>query len=305
MTEPNDPRTQPGVAFDHTDPGLRPFIEVEAKIAVEILDEERAAGSPARAIVAAVADGATQDAEVGARTMSDQLPSTRRLLPVCQEGCSYCCHQVVFASAPEILRIADHLKSTRTPEQLAELRTRVGETAARVKNLDLLERAELQEPCPLLDKATGRCGVYPVRPVACRAYHSGDVDTCKKAFDRKDAYPVIPINPALFHVAHAYGFGLMTGCEARGLDPGPYDLTVALPAALDADLSEAWLRGERVLPATTVSSAVRAGYEQTLGALSADLAAGRLDAAEKVASKVDPDAQRRERNRKKRERKGR
>lgn len=300
-----DPRTQPGVSFDHTDPGLRPFIEVEAKMIVEILDEGRASGAPAREIVAAVADTATEDAELGARETSDQLPMTRRLLPVCKEGCAYCCHQIVFASAPEILRIADHLKATRTPEQLVRLRRHAGDIADRVKDLDLLERAKASVACPLLDETTNGCSVYPVRPIACRAYHSGSIDACKEAFDRCDANPIIPINPALFHVAHAYAFGMMTGCEARGLDPGPYDLAVALPAALDTDLSEGWLRGERSLPATKVSAAVREGYEQTLGELSADLKGGRLEAAARVAAKLDPDARRRERNRKKRARRDR
>lgn len=300
-----DPRTEPAVSFDHTDPGLRPFIEVEAKIALALIDEARAAGATAREIVASVADTATEDAELGARQVSDQIPSTRRLLPVCKEGCSYCCHQVVFASAPEILRIADHLRSTRSPEELESLRARASENAARVKDLDLEQRAASPTPCPLLDEKTGACGVYPVRPIACRAYHSGDVEACRTAFARRVSYPILPINPALFHVAHAYAFGMMTACEARGLDCGPYDLAVAVPAALDSDLSEAWLRGERVLPATMVSTAVRAGWSRTLGDLAADLRDGKLEDAAKVAAKLDPDARRRERNRRKRARKDR
>ncbi len=295
----------PVVRFDHEDPGLRPFIEVGATIALEILDEAIASGAPARAVVAAVADAATDDAEKGARETSDRIPSVRRLLPVCKEGCSYCCHQVVFASAPEILRIADHVKSTRSAEQVAELAARVEAAAERVRTLDLAERAAARVPCPLLDTATGACGVYPVRPISCRAYHSGDVEACRAAFDRGEANPVIPINPALFHVAHAYGFGLMTACTARSLDAGPYDLAVALRAALREDLSEAWLRGEKVLEPTIASAAVREGYEHTLAELAGDLGKGRLATAAQVASKVDPDAKRRERNRRKRARRDR
>lgn len=293
------------VRFDHTDPGLRPFIEVEAKMTLEVLAEGRASGAPAREVVAAVADAATEDAELGARETSDRIPSTKRLLPVCKEGCSYCCHQVVFASAPEILRIADHLRATRSPEALAELAARAARTAEEVRALDLDARAQAKTACPLLDTATGGCGVYPVRPIACRAYHSGDVEACKRAFDRGEASPTIPINPALFHVAHAYSFGLMTGCVAAGLDAGPYDLAVALPAALEADRSEAWLRGEGVLPSTAASEAVRVGYASTLAALAEDLSSGRLDAAAKIAAKVDPEAKRRERNRRKRARRDR
>ncbi len=108
------------------------------------------------------------------------------------------------------------------------------------------------------------------------------------------------MNPALFHVAHAYSFGMMTACAASGVDPGPYDLAVAIPAALASDLSERWAAGERVLPTTKVSEEMREGYDGTLRQLSEDLRAGRLEDAARVAVKLDPDAQRREKNRKKR-----
>ncbi|MBX3190397.1 MAG: YkgJ family cysteine cluster protein [Labilithrix sp.] len=295
-------RVLPKVSFDHTDPGLRPFIEVEAKIILDVFAQARDEVWSARDLVERVADTATSDAEAGAREMSEQVPSTRRLLPVCQEGCAYCCHGPVFASSAEILRVAAHLRATRSPDELAALRTRAKETAARVAPLDLEQRAVEKVPCPLLDQASGRCGVYPVRPIACRAYHSGSVEACKKGFDACETNPLLPINPALFHVAHAYSFGMMTACAAEGLDPGPYDLAVALPAALDDDLSARWVAGERVLPSTAVSERMREGYVTTLGELSADLRAGRLDAASRVAAKLDPDARRRERNKKKRER---
>lgn len=296
------------VAFDHSDPGLRPFIEVEAKLVLDVFAQARAEGHSARELVRAVADTVTADAEAGAREMSEVVPTTRRLLPVCQEGCSYCCHGAVFASAPEILRIADFVKETRTPDQLVTLRARAEAVAAQVAPLDIEGRAVARVPCPLLDTATGRCGVYEVRPVACRAYHSGSVEACKKAFDTSDANPVLPINPALFHVAHAYSFGMMTACAAEGVDPGPYDLAVSLPAALAEDLSPRWAAGERVLPSTPASDELRTNYDITLRELADDLRAGRLEDAARVAAKAMPvsdDARRKERNKKKRDRKGR
>lgn len=289
------------VSFNHRDPALRPFIEVEAKLARGALREE---GLGPDEIVAAVADAATSDAELGAREMSDQLPATRRLLPVCQEGCAHCCYTTVFASTPEILRIADHLKSTRSEAELDALRTRAAETAEKIKDLDLDGRARARVPCPLLDVATGKCSAYEVRPVPCRAYHSGDVTVCKKAFDGADANPVIPINPVLFHVAHAYGFGMMTGCASDDLDVGPYDLAAVLPSALAGeDLARRWLAKEKVFAHTPLSADHRIGYQAVLDELVSDLNEGRLSDAERVAMKMDPDALRRERNKKKRERK--
>jgi hypothetical protein len=144
-----------------------------------------------------------------------------------------------------------------------------------------------------------------VRPIACRAYHSGSVEACKKGFDAGDANPMLPINPALFHVAHAYSFGMMTACAASGVDPGPYDLASSLPAALAEDLSDRWAAGERVLPLTPMSEQLRVNYEGTLRQLGEDLRAGRLEDAARVAATLDPDAKRRAKNKKKRERRSR
>jgi Fe-S-cluster containining protein len=291
------------VSFDHRDPGLRPFIEVEAKLARGALREE---GLSPSEIVAAVADAGTSDAEQGAREMSDQIPATKRLLPVCQEGCAHCCYTSVFASTPELLRIADHLKTTRNPSELAALQQRAEETAAKVRDLDLDSRAKARVPCPLLDVQTGKCTAYEVRPVGCRAYHSADVTVCRKAFDAGEANPIIPVNPVLFHVAHAYGFGMMTGCASDGLDVGPYDLAATLPAALAGeDLPRRWLAKEKVFEHTALSDHARIGYEAVVSELVADLNAGRMNDAERMALRMDPEARRRERNRKKRERKRR
>lgn len=291
------------VSFNHRDPALRPFIEVEAKLARGALREEGL--SPAE-IVAAVADAGTSDAEQGAREMSEQLPATKRLLPVCQEGCAHCCYTTVFASTPEIIRIADHLAATRSEEELARLRERAAEAAKKVRDLDLDARAKAQVPCPLLDVASGKCTAYDVRPVPCRAYHSGDVTVCKKAFDAGEANPIVPINPVLFHVAHAYGFGMMTGCASDGLDVGPYDLAATLPVALaGGDLAARWLAKEKVFAHTPLSDEARIGYEAVTRELVSDLNEGRLNDAERVALQLDPEARRRERNKKKRKRRKR
>src|SRR5262245_43963711 len=37
----------------------------------------------------------------------------------CKMGCNYCCHLQVSCAAPETIRIAEHLRKTRTPRQLS------------------------------------------------------------------------------------------------------------------------------------------------------------------------------------------
>ena len=298
--------TERRVGFDHRDPMLRPFIEVEAKIVREVVAELKAEGAPAREIAGAIAGMVHEDADAGASTMSERLSGGRRLPLACAAGCSYCCHSsTVHASTPEILRIASWLKEHRSDAELAELKVRAAEAAARIAPLDLGGRAREKVACPLLDSASGRCSVYDVRPIACRAYHSGSVEACKRAHDDGEANPVLPIDPPLFQVAHAHAFGMMTALARGGLDTGPYDLTAALPVVLERELDERWLAGEKVLPHTRLSEEASVGYELVLGELVEDLRAGRLNAAEGIARRLDPEARRKDRNRRKREKRKR
>ena len=298
--------TERRVGLDHRDPMLRPFIEVEAKIVREVLEELKGEGAPAREIVRTLTGIVHEDAEAGASTMSERVSGGRRLPLACAAGCSYCCHSsTVHASTPEILRIASWLKEHRTADELAELQARSKEAAARIAPLDLGGRAREKVACPLLDSVSGRCSVYDVRPISCRAYHSGSVEACKRAHDEGEANPILPIDPPLFQVAHAHAFGMMTALASEGLDTGPYDLTAALPVVLESDLDERWLAGEKVLPPTRLSEEAGVGYEVVLGELVDDLRAGRLNAAEGIARRLDPEARRKDRNRRKREKRRR
>ena len=41
--------------------------------------------------------------------------------PACQKGCAYCCHLHVEASAPEVLVIAEHIRTRWTDEDKEQL----------------------------------------------------------------------------------------------------------------------------------------------------------------------------------------
>src|SRR5581483_5166621 len=64
----------------------------------------------------AVAEQAEATADAAIREALTQQPP--RLPLACREGCAWCCYKTVGTAAPEVLRIAAHLRQTRTPEQL-------------------------------------------------------------------------------------------------------------------------------------------------------------------------------------------
>jgi Fe-S-cluster containining protein len=61
-----------------------------------------------------------------------------------------------------VLRIADHLRRTASPEDLAEVRQRLRQR---------LNAPLGQHSCGLLT-TDGRCAVYAIRPMTCRGFHS-------------------------------------------------------------------------------------------------------------------------------------
>jgi Fe-S-cluster containining protein len=105
----------------------------------------------------------------------------------CKAGCSHCCEEILFrVSEPEWRAIARHLDATLSNEAKEDVKERVrdvyefhrtqlealaafwgrsafGEAGAPHEGLPVR--------CAFLDES-GRCGVYEVRPVVCRAYGS-------------------------------------------------------------------------------------------------------------------------------------
>jgi Fe-S-cluster containining protein len=189
-----------------------------------------------------------------------------KCLPVCGPGCAYCCHLSVFASVPEILFLAAALRATLSAESLAAVTARVVEAAAAFADATREERASAKRPCPLLEVATGCCGVYEARPLVCRAYNSCDVGVCKTAFDDALVHWEMPVDLVQLSASRNVRTGLLAGLFASGLDPGPYDLACGLALALTVeDAAERWLAGESLFAAaeTAIGRTLRATWRET------------------------------------------
>jgi Fe-S-cluster containining protein len=288
--------TERGVSFDTKDAFIRPLIEGSTRVALDLFEDPEAADDVSE-VVSQIHDFAGEMA----RTLTARVEEVRRLPLACEEGCSYCCRGTpVLVSAPEAIALATHLRKTRTPQELEALRERVAAAHARVRDLDVDARAEAKEACPLLDTERGVCTAYEARPTACRAYNSCDRSRCAEAFDAGLASPTLPSNPILFRATHASGFGLMVATELRGRETGPYELVHALDTALaDADIERRWAAGETVFSHTRLSDEGAIAFRDIISGLASDFREGRMRETAKIAQKVDPEARRRERNRRK------
>jgi Fe-S-cluster containining protein len=108
---------------------------------------------------------------------------------VCRPGCSQCCHGIFQISALDAERLRDGLVQLDRHEaaRAGAVRTRVqqtrallgpffpGDTKAGVLHdddeaIELFEEGFADQPCPILDPASGTCDLYAARPILCRTF---------------------------------------------------------------------------------------------------------------------------------------
>ena len=185
---------------------------------------------------------AKADPEAAARSAGELMDSekaaaearTSAPAPACTEGCSYCCHVNVEVTRPELIAIASHLRATLPEPALQAYSARLEAHVASMNGSSDSDRWASRLPCGLLDSA-GRCTVYPVRPLRCRAFHSTSAEACRGAFDgTADAEPAT--NPSVERVLDAVEAGYDDALALAGLASTALRLESGLLAELDKEV---------------------------------------------------------------------
>ncbi len=99
----------------------------------------------------------------------------------CKEGCSWCCHQAVFAVTHEFLYLNDYVRQHLPEEWQNGALERAREKVLRTHNQPLETQLQMKFACPFLQ--SGSCMVYKARPMACRIYLSSSEKACRAEFD--------------------------------------------------------------------------------------------------------------------------
>ncbi|MBU0723598.1 MAG: YkgJ family cysteine cluster protein [Alphaproteobacteria bacterium] len=225
--------------------------------------------SPARAAEAARHNLETLERSI--RYHTDPAPLE------CRKGCSFCCHNMVAATAPEIFLLARHLKALRPADFQAAL-ARIQAVDAAGRDLPPLQRYRDHIGCGLL--VDGLCSAYEARPTPCRTMVSASVAACEASWRGEPAR--IPVPQSFGHLKSSYSFSLIAALRGAGLDTGIYELNHALRIALETDDAEArWLAGEDVFAGVQrdmASGAVQPQTELFLSVLAAGAAGEPLPA---------------------------
>lgn len=110
----------------------------------------------------------------------------------CKQGCSWCCHQPVFALDYELDYLKTFVKKSFDTETISEIQEKAQQKQDKLSRLTGDELMNTKHPCPLLKDKT--CMAYDARPMACRIYLSSDVKSCVHNFNKpedKSTYPAL------------------------------------------------------------------------------------------------------------------
>ena len=131
---------------------------------------------------------------------------------VCRAGCTQCCHGVFAISHQDADRLVTGLDllTTSDPARASRLRARIAGSVARLlrgfpgdpatgilteddEATEAFEDFANDEPCPVLDPATGTCDLYEDRPLLCRTFGppartaDGDLAHCELCYTQATA----------------------------------------------------------------------------------------------------------------------
>ncbi len=251
-----------------------------------------------------VLDGSDEQAEAVTARVRERQGVRLPVVAACAKGCGLCCHQGIILGAPEAVRIAERLRATRGPEELARIKDRLRDYADRVRPLkSTLERHEARLPCPLLHPEEQACTIHEMRPAPCRGQNSSSVSACLAAYEGHDPAAQIPAaDQGQQPVTQAVWLGMLAAYAMEGYDARPVELAAGLLYLLEhPDAVERWLHKEPVLAAaeTPRSKEFTASRRSTMEEV---IAAVRQIEAGGAGKEATGDAARRERNRRKRAR---
>jgi Fe-S-cluster containining protein len=122
----------------------------------------------------------------------------------CRPGCCECCMGPFPITEDDAARLRNGIR---------ELESSDPERAARIRDRASTWTEGDDEPCPVLDPATGTCDLYAARPLTCRTFGppvrcaSGALAICELCFDgateAEIAACVVDLDPSLLEQAGA------------------------------------------------------------------------------------------------------
>lgn len=168
----------------------------------------------------------------------------------CRKGCSWCCHQVVAATAPEVLWAARHIREELDEDAQQRLRARIEANVRETRGVANAERMDRRLACAMLDD--GACAIYEARPMQCRGGFSEDEGYCRDLLEnRAETQAALAegerdgkflLVPKMLYDSAQVGMAGALRCD--GMNADALDFAAALAIALaDPEIDSKWLKG--------------------------------------------------------------
>jgi Fe-S-cluster containining protein len=221
---------------------------------------------------------ASRAAELAHQVFAASLVQTpAKLAMACRQGCGYCCHNWVSATAPEIFLIVRHIRGLGVGAKSASAKgpadswlTPAALTARAQPNIgiDIAGRFGAKLPCMFLRENT--CSIYSVRPTACRQVTSTDLTACIEEYSGQGLGDDISVSRTVLDHARNSRLPLVAALIAAGLPSDAFELSAAVSRALEQQDSELrWLNGDDVFAGLATAPAepsANLGVEQIIAA---------------------------------------
>lgn len=191
---------------------------------------------------------ALRDYYIAAMANADGYIATSKVVTDCRAGCSFCCYLRVGVRAHEAFVIADFVRANFSPNELQSLIGRLQEHVVQTSPLSEGEHIGTNFKCPML--VDSKCSVYPVRPLACRGYHSLAVSSCRYSFENpRDTIERRPSDPTLDSLWEMMAGRCHGIYELEGYDSKSYELGFAVLQALtNPAAKKRWKKGKKAFP---------------------------------------------------------
>jgi Fe-S-cluster containining protein len=158
----------------------------------------------------------------------------------CRKGCSWCCHQNVTVTLPELHHILAYLKSEFDQTKLLSLKNKFREQAEKIAGKTTNERFDERTACGFLENDA--CSIHPARPLQCRGGFSEDEQYCRSLLEDREATQngvkdgteqgKYLLAPKLIY--NSAQLAMSSALRDAGLDGDAYELTVAMALLLES-----------------------------------------------------------------------
>ena len=157
----------------------------------------------------------------------------------CHKGCSWCCHQNVSVTWPELLKVLSYILKMKNAKSILSLAKRIKIHSQKVAGKSSNRRFDKKLACVFL--TDNRCTVHSARPLQCRGGFSEEEQYCRDLLENRTAtqskirnrtrigkYLVAP--KMIYNSAQ---LGLSQALDDENLDGNIYELTAAMTILME------------------------------------------------------------------------